>query len=342
MRKSILFLVVLFHLSLFTSQAISQEKTHVSGYMFGDYYYVLNNHNEDLEGENGFWFRRIYLTFDRKENDNVKVRLRLEANSKGDFKSTSTLDSYVKDAYLQYTKNNHSIIFGISPTPTFSVIEKVWGYRFVEKTPLDLQKYAPSRDFGIVFKGVLDTGKKLSYNIMFSNGSGYKSETGKGKKLMAAFLFNVKSGWLFEAYADIEDRNNGQQRTTLQGFAGFQSKKIRFGIQAANQTRRIGPNTDDLNMTIYSIFGAGKLSDKLWAFLRFDRNTKTNSDGEKISYIPFSAEANSSLIIGGLDIKTANNINIVLNVEFVMYKENINNITPDSDVIPRLTVFYKF
>ena len=324
------------------SWAYTQENTKVSGYMFGDYYYVMNNHKEDMEGENGFWFRRIYLTFDRKVNENFKVRLRLEANSKGDFESNETLDSYVKDAYLQYTGNNHSIIFGISPTPTFSVIEKVWGYRFVEKTPLDLQKFAPSKDFGVAVKGALDSEKKLNYHLMFSNGAGYKSEAGKGKKLMAAFSVKISSGWLMEAYADIEDRRQGQKRTTLQGFAGYQSEKLRFGFQATNQTRRVGPNTDDVNMAIISVFGTGKLSDKTWAFLRFDRNTKTNPDGEKISYIPFSDIANSSLIIGGLDISPTKDIHIVPNVEMVIYKENINNVKPDSDIIPRITVYYRF
>jgi len=33
--------------------------------MFGDYYIVVKNHNEKLVGENSFWIKRVYLTFDQ-------------------------------------------------------------------------------------------------------------------------------------------------------------------------------------------------------------------------------------------------------------------------------------
>ncbi len=31
----------------------------ISGYAFGDYYWIGANHDRSLEGLNGFWFRRI-------------------------------------------------------------------------------------------------------------------------------------------------------------------------------------------------------------------------------------------------------------------------------------------
>ena len=34
-----------------------------SGYTFGDYYNFSKNHDSDLEGQNGFWLRRIYFTY---------------------------------------------------------------------------------------------------------------------------------------------------------------------------------------------------------------------------------------------------------------------------------------
>lgn len=37
-----------------------------SGYMFGDFYYYAANHDKNFESQNGLWFRRIYLGYDRR------------------------------------------------------------------------------------------------------------------------------------------------------------------------------------------------------------------------------------------------------------------------------------
>lgn len=38
----------------------------------------------------------------------------------------------------------HKFTFGVSPTPTFDLTEDLWGYRYLEKSTLDLQA-EPSR-----------------------------------------------------------------------------------------------------------------------------------------------------------------------------------------------------
>ncbi|MEX1013607.1 MAG: hypothetical protein WDZ80_00415, partial [Candidatus Paceibacterota bacterium] len=44
----------------------SQPSHRFSGLLYSDYYFILNNHDEDLEGENGFWARRVYFTYDNR------------------------------------------------------------------------------------------------------------------------------------------------------------------------------------------------------------------------------------------------------------------------------------
>ena len=36
----------------------------ISGYMFGDYYYFGDDHDPKSDEQHGFWFRRVYLTYD--------------------------------------------------------------------------------------------------------------------------------------------------------------------------------------------------------------------------------------------------------------------------------------
>ena len=66
----------------------------VSGYAFGDYYWMAENHNQNFEGRNGFWIRRAYLTFDKYLNDAIDMRLRFEMNSAGDFTTKKKTDSF--------------------------------------------------------------------------------------------------------------------------------------------------------------------------------------------------------------------------------------------------------
>ena len=93
MKKFSFFVILVIIFLSITGQGFTQENSKISAYMFGDYYYVLKNHNEDIEGENGFWFRRIYLTYDKKLDDAFNVRLRFEMNSKGDFETADYLNT---------------------------------------------------------------------------------------------------------------------------------------------------------------------------------------------------------------------------------------------------------
>jgi hypothetical protein len=65
----------------------------ISGLMFGDYYWYYERHQNQIsstnpttvEGQHGLWFRRIYFTYDFAYSEKLGTRLRLEANSNGEF-----------------------------------------------------------------------------------------------------------------------------------------------------------------------------------------------------------------------------------------------------------------
>lgn len=332
--------ILFFLFSILTNFATAQEKSKISGYMFGDYYYVASNHNKTLEDQNGFWFRRIYFTYDHGLSEDFDIRFRLELNSAGDFTSKTKLEPFVKDAYLKWKHHRHSIIFGISPTPTWDVIESVWGYRSVEKTPLDLQKFGSSRDFGLAFKGSLDPERRVNYHFMIANGAGTSSENNAGKKLLLSLAGKISRNFLVEGYFDFEERPGASNRYTLQGFAAYQQKSFRIGVQFAHQNREAGVGAPDLKLQIGSVFAAAKLSEKTWSFARIDRQFDPVPDGAGISYIPFDASAKSTFLVAGLDFRPIDLVHIMPNVEAVLYDENEAGVSPTSDVIPRLTLYY--
>ncbi len=334
-------IVSLLGLILFSTNVWSQENGKISGYIFGDLYYMAANHNKEIEGNNGVWIRRVYLTYDKGLSEEFSMRLRLEMNTAGDFTSKSKMTPAVKDAYLKWKKGSHSVYLGISPTPTWSVVEKVWGYRSVEKTPLDLQKFGSSRDFGLAAKGSFDEDKVFNYHIQIANGNSNSSETNKGKKYMLSLTAKTKGGFIVEGYVDYDERPEHSSRTTLQGFAAYQSKSYRFGLQLAQQNRQV-KGEDDAQFRIASAFATAKFTETTSAYARIDRTFEANSSGEKISYIPFDKTAPSTFIVAGLDFTPIKNVHLMPNIEAITYGENDAGLTPDSDIIPRLSFYFKF
>ncbi|MFQ5570335.1 MAG: porin [Rhodothermales bacterium] len=323
-----------------TSPAWSQG-TKISGYMFGDFYYVASNHNEDLEERNGFWFRRIYLTFDQKIADNWSVRLRGEMSQPGDFTTKAKMTPVVKDAYLKWSNGQHEVYIALSSTPTWGLVEKIWGYRSVEKTPLDLYKFGSSRDIGLAAKGKLDQDGKVKYHVMVGNGSSNSSENNKGKKAMLSLAFAPASGVTLEAYTDYEARPGETDRYTFQGALFYQQKAGRVGVQFARQIRQV-EDADNAEFDVLSVFGAVKLNEHLHAFARFDHQFQPNPSGEKVAYIPFSKEAEANFVVGGLDYAVTDKIHFMPNVEAIFYGDVEGGEKPTTDVIPRLTFYYKF
>lgn len=310
----------------------------LSGYMFGDAYYVASNHDSSLEDENGFWFRRIYFTYDHNLSDEFAVRFRLELNSPGDFETRAKLEPFLKDGYLQWKKSNHAIIIGLSPTPMWNYLEDVWGYRSVEKTPADLYDFGSSRDFGIAVKGKLDEAKKTRYHFMLSNGSSTRSETNKGKKVALALGRQLSSHLSVEIYGDFEERPGRTNRYSAQGFLAYTAPNYRVGAQLVHQTRQLETG-GEAQLQVGSVFATAKFQEKLWGFARYDRALDAISDGPGISYLPLDGGSKFNFLLLGVDYQPHEQVHFMPNVEIVIY-DSANGTNPDPDIIPRLTFFY--
>jgi hypothetical protein len=314
----------------------------ISGLMFGDYYEVFNQNHTEIENFNGFWFRRIYFTYENNLNSTLSVRLRLELASSGDFNTTSqAILPLVKDAYLKWKFNpNHELLLGISESPTWRTVEKTWGHRFLEKTPLDLQKWGSSRDFGIGVRGNITTNGKLKYYLMVGNGSGNKTETNKGKKVLSAITWFPTKEFIFEIYGDWNDNTGHTDWITGQVFGAYKGPNLTLGLQYAIQDRQ--GETQDQTYELFSAFATYKLHEKWGLVGRVDRNFDANPKGESISYIPFNDTASSLFYVFGIDYKPWKNVTFTPNVELVSYNKNDEGVTPDTDVYGRLTFYWKF
>lgn len=316
------------------------NKMKVSGYIFGDAYAVIDHHLPAAKNvDGGFWLRRAYLTADYTFNSSFSSRLRFEMNSPGDFTSSGSITPFVKDAYLQYKRGNTAVIAGISPPPTFEVIESHWGYRAVEKTPVDLQRLQGSRDFGLAVKGSGAAGK-FKYHAMLANGGNTPQENNDGQATYLSLGFYPTGNFFFEVYGDHEDRSADEERDTYQGFAGFQGAWGRAGAQYTKQTRS-QPGKADIDIALASGFAVFKLNPKLNLLARYDHVMDPNPGASGIAYLPMVNNAESQLAILGLDWTIGPKINLIPNIEHVTYKA-VSGADPDDDTLARVTLYFTF
>lgn len=336
--------------SIISAQKVVDESGgKFSGYMMGDFYYNIDHHDSEIKDLDGFWFRRIYFTYDYTISSSFSSRLRLEMNNEGDYTSSKTMIPFVKDAYLAYKFGKQKAYFGISPTPTFNLIKKFWGYRSVEKTALDQQRMASSRDFGLTLKGQFDSEGILEYQIMIGNGSGNKQEIDKGKSFMASISYWPIQEIVLQVYGDYAERNGKADTYIGQIFLGYKSKLLHGGLQYSRQYFDFRDENVDCDypqfncrLSILSVFLAGNITEKIKLLGRVDRMFEPNPVGDEVDYTPFDTQSSFFIFIGGVDFQIMEDVSIIPNIQFVRYDANSDGITPANDIYGRLTFFWKF
>lgn len=312
----------------------------ISGLVYGDYYAILENHRDDLQGQNGFWIRRLYFTYDHTLSRSLSLRVRLEANSKADFVTSGVTTPYIKDAWLKWSFGAQALSFGMAPTPNIEAVDAFQGYRALEKPPLDLYRWDGSRDMGLLLQGGFGKERRTRYSFQLGNGSGTGSEVDQSKAVRGQILHRFARGLVVQGYADWQDRPLGREAWTLEAFAGWQQTKWRASLEYGHQTRRRAGGEDaDLSLDFLSAFAAIQASARLSFVGRVDRNFDPIPLGETIDYRPFSAEAKSTFGLLGVDVTLAPTVHLIPNVQVTVYDTAENGTKPGTDVVPRVTLF---
>lgn len=327
------------------------DKGKLSGYMFGDYYYVAAAASDSREGENALQFRRMYLTYDKGIDDGLSTRLRLEANDAG-YGSGAKMVPFVKHAYLKWSKylGSADLYLGLSGTPTWALAESVWGYRSIEKTVLDLNKIGSSADLGVALKGKAG---RLSYFTMLGNGPGQKSEDDNGKKVYASVSMAPGEGLVVEGYADYNVRSQEREdrtETTLKIFAGYRGDGFNGGVEMFSRTNA---NALEDSITVEgqkirkdqtivggSLFGSYPVVERAKAFVRLDlvrtEELIEKKEDERGNALTEVVKKRDMLLIAGLDYSPRTNMHWMPNLYVVMPDGG------DPTVQGRMTFFFKF
>jgi hypothetical protein len=312
-------------------------ETSFSGLFFGDYYWIVSHNDKSIQDRTAFWIRRAYFTVDHPLDEGIETRFRLEMNDPGDFTTSSRLTPYLKEAWVKWALGDHALVAGLGPTPTWHRVEAVWGYRFLEKTPLDLQRLGTATDLGVGMNGAFGSGKRAYYRVMLSNGGGTSSEADKGKRIMGSLGQSLASGLVFEIYGESFAGSGSTNSYTVQGFVGRTAETMRWGVQYAKQIQE-QPSGGDIDIDLVSVFAAWRARETMWLVGRVDHLFDPNPDAGDIAYLKLDPTAEQTLFIGGVDFVLRGKIHLVPNIEAVVYSEE-NGASPDEDIFARLTLY---
>jgi hypothetical protein len=318
------------------------------GQIFADYYVVASHAPrlpitpeapDDLEGRNGFWLRRVYLTYDHTFTPRLSTRIRLEANSSGDFVDSSAAEAFIKDAAVQWRTGRQRVAVGLVPTVSLRLTEEVWALRSVEKSPIDLYRLDSSRDLGLSVSGLLPGTSRWRYEAQVGNGAGVGSETNDAKSVRGALSMETARGLVVQGYADLQARANEGDWTTATAFAGWREARWRAGGLYAWQRRR-APVKDgqELDLDILSGFGVVTVHNRVDLFARVDRVFDPLPGARTIAYLPLSGAAPFTTWIAGVDLLVEGPLRLQPNVEVVTYDRGPGGDRAAPTVMPRVTV----
>jgi hypothetical protein len=91
-----------------------------------------------------------------------------------------------------------------------------------------------------------------------------------------------------------------------------------------------------------SVFTNFKINKTTKGFLRADHLFDEYRGGSGNSYIPFAEGVESTFLVAGADFSLANQVHLMPNLEAIIYGENNQGISPETDIIPRLTLYWSF
>jgi hypothetical protein len=269
------------------------ENTSISGRM----YYDLTSVEQKRDGSRiapsgvGFDIKRFYVGVDHKFNDVFS------ANITTDFQYSSAISAtelYIKKAYLQAKLNDALVIrLGSADLPWVPYAEDIYGYRYVENTLIDRDKFGTSADWGVHAGGTLPGGI-VSYAVAVIDGAGYKAplrSTGmdiEGRISAKVNKFNVAVGG-YTGKLGKKNENVGTFHTArrFNALAAYVDPKFRIGAEyfAAKNWSNVTTAASD-KADGYSIFGSYNFTDKISAFGRYDwvKPNKTTASGRKDNY----------------------------------------------------------
>jgi hypothetical protein len=236
----------------------------------------------------GFDIKRFYVGIDHKFNDTFSANLTTDMQYSS---GVSATEFFIKKAYLQArVSDGLTFRFGSADMPWVPFVEDVYGYRYVEQTIIDRDKFGTSADWGVHMLGKFDDGH-LGYQVSVVNGAGYKkpgmpgSDVGvRSKRMDVEARVNANFGPLvfalggYDGYLgkNVQVAPGGaplvlHEATRFNALAAYKSSMGALGVEYFDTHNWAVTSIDKANGT--SVFGNWNFMPKMAVFGRYDWET---------------------------------------------------------------------
>ena len=251
----------------------------ITGFMFaegkigGVTYFDYSN----TEKSSGFNFQRQYFGYGGYVSDQVNFKILFDV---GRSDPDTRLTTYLKKAQVNYKSSFGKFNFGLIGMNTYAVQESNWGYRFIEKSAIDKNKFSSTADLGVGFsKSLIDN---LNLSLLIVNGEGFKNPQGdKFQKIAFNATYGesnlIKNDGYNAGLVYTTEKTDTDPITMTSIFGGFAGMGIRIGGEYDMQT------ISGVNKSIVSVSANYAVRDKIDIFARYDiydGDTSIDNDGE--------------------------------------------------------------
>lgn len=244
-------------------EALTAANGRLSGVTYFDYAFANGSNH-------GFDIHRTYFTFEEDLAADLRFKFQLDAGRLKKNEANQSLYVYIKNAKVDWDLPFGRFTLGLQGLNVFNLQEKNWAYRFIEKSPMDLNKWTSSADLGIGYSRAFPT---ALFSVLLTNGGGYKqAETDPYKKLSVQAVlgeksldkkegFNIGGVWVYEPTPRTPN-------VLLGAFGGYAAGRLRMGAEWERLTNHQGTEQ------IMAAYGNFRVKKRIALFTRIDRVNK--------------------------------------------------------------------
>lgn len=284
----------------------SQEKTEEfkpNGKPLALIFADFNSAFNDGETSKSFNITRAYLGYEYNFSEQIYAKVVLDV---GDPK-IGAFDrvAYLKNAYVQYSTGNLKAYFGLISTTQFKTSEKIWGYRYIEKSFQDAYKFNSSADYGLNL--VYEFSDFISADFSIINGEGYKVLE-NDDYLRPGLGITVNPVKDITARVFVDNMGDEVKQQSLATFLAYTGDKLTVGAEYNYQKNMGMEDGHDIFGT--SIYASFKPSDQMKIFGRFDDLGSETLEGEDD---PWQLSKDGQLFMAGLEFSPVKGVKVAPN-----------------------------
>jgi len=289
---------------LISSATVAQDSDDFKpgGKLFGMLFANYHTTFEGVDNNAAFEVTRSFLGFDYFFSEKISSRIMYDGTTEV-INDKTIYSAYLRNAYLQYDDGRILVRGGLIGIEQISMMEKIWGYRFLARPPIDYAGMIQVADLGVMTK--FNAGKKVSFDLSLINGRGFKDLASNGTvKFTAGATLTPVENVTIRGYYDLMGPSGRMQRTASIT-AAWTGPKLTAGAEYLRQDNHLKISGN--NYSGFSIFTRVRLADRVVLFARYDNINSVIPEDETE---PWNIDRDGSYLFAGIEYSPVRNIRI--------------------------------